>query len=51
MGNRRALCSPDEFAGLTFAQEVARNHEVAIPSDARPGARELAPPRVSRFRN
>lgn len=51
MGNRRALCSPDEFAGLTFAREVGRNHEVAIPSDVRPDARGLEPRRASRFRN
>lgn len=50
-GNRRALCSPDEFVDSTFAREVVRNHEEAIPSDARPDVPGRVQPRAWRFQS
>lgn len=51
MGNRRALCSRGEFAGSTFGREVVRNHEEAIPSNARPDVPGRVQPRAWRFQN
>jgi len=51
MGSRRALCSRGEFAGSAFGREVVRNHEEAIPSNARPDVPGRVQPRAWRFQN
>lgn len=51
MGSRRALCSRGEFAGSAFGREVVRNHEEAIPLNARPDVPGREQPRAWRFQN